>query len=475
MGRLPLIEGVFEYIKKDNVSFSMPGHKGMKGLEKVDMGKLFYDNLLKFDVTEVDGVDNLHNPEGIISEAQKKLSDFYGSSESYFLINGSTVGNLVMIFSTFKEGDKIIVERNCHKSIFNAIILRKLVPVYVENIISEKINAPLSLDMGHFYHVLEQNTDAKGIVITYPNYYGTCCDLKSIIAKAREYNISVLVDSAHGAHFQGSMLLPDSAVELGADMVVMSAHKTLPALNQAAFLHLGSNVKESTKEKVKFYLGSFMSTSPSYMIMCSMDYSRYFLENDGEEEYRKLIEIIKKYTKLINEIEGFHVLDKEECEKDIDVTRVVVYLKFGYSGYKLHNYLLKNHIQCEMNTEKAVVLIVTPFNSDKEMNAVYIALKNCNIEEIKDENMLRDTPKCEIPEMKYLPYEALEKEKYMVNIEEAAWKVSGENIVPYPPGVPMIMMGEIITPNHIDMIKYYINNKNTVIGVNKQNNLYVID
>lgn len=475
MEQLPLVEGVLRYIGRKNISFSMPGHKGAKGSNSSDIYGMMYDNLLSMDITEVDGVDNLHNPEGIIKEAQQALSDFYGSQESYFLINGSTVGNLVMIFSSFNEGDKIIIERNCHKSIFNAVILRKLVPVYVKNKFSEKINAPLSIDMEHFHNVIEENRDAKGIVITYPNYYGTCCDLKKIVDEARKYNMSVLVDSAHGAHFEGSRLLPDSALKLGADMVVMSAHKTLPAINQSSFLHLGSAVTEKVKEKVKFYLDSFMSTSPSYMMMCSMDYSRYFLQNNGEEAYEKLINIINKYTKLINKIEGFNVLKKEDYEKDIDITRLVIYLNHGYSGYKLYHYLLDNKIQCEMSTDKCVVLIVTPFNTEQEIKILYNVLKDCPIENLKDADMLSSIPKYDIPYMKYMPFEVLEKNKCSIKIKDAVGKVCGQNIVPYPPGIPMVMVGEVIEQEHVNMIKHYINNGNTVMGVSNEDYIMVLD
>lgn len=172
--KLPLVEGVLKYIKENNIRFSMPGHKGKIGFNSTEIGRELYKNFIDMDITEVEGVDNLHNAEGIIKEAEEALAKFYGSKRSYFLVNGSTSGNLTMIFSTFNEGDKVIVERNCHKSIFNGIILRKLKPVYIKNKINLKYDAPLSIDEEHFLHVLDENRDAKGIIITYPNYYGVC-------------------------------------------------------------------------------------------------------------------------------------------------------------------------------------------------------------------------------------------------------------------------------------------------------------
>ena len=164
MSRLPLVEGVLKYIKEKNISFCMPGHKGGLGFLKTNARKELYENFIKGDITEVDGVDNLHHPEGIIKESQQLLSEYYGSTKSYFLVNGSTSGNLAMIFSCFNEGDKIIVERNCHRSIFNAIIMRKLKPVYIKNKIHYKYDAPFPIDKEHFFSLIKENKDAKGII-----------------------------------------------------------------------------------------------------------------------------------------------------------------------------------------------------------------------------------------------------------------------------------------------------------------------
>ena len=147
----------------------MPGHKGGLGFLETLRGKELYENLIKVDLTEVDGLDNLHHADGIIKESQQLLSEYYGSVKSYYLVNGSTSGNLAMIFSSFSEGDKIIVERNCHRSIFNAIVMRKLQPVYIKNKIHSKYDAPLPLDKEHFSSLISENKDAKGIIVTYPN------------------------------------------------------------------------------------------------------------------------------------------------------------------------------------------------------------------------------------------------------------------------------------------------------------------
>ncbi|MCY6370269.1 aminotransferase class I/II-fold pyridoxal phosphate-dependent enzyme [Clostridium ganghwense] len=465
MSKLPLVRGVLKYIKENNILFCMPGHKGGKGFMRTAMGREIYENLINSDITEVEGLDNLHNAEGIIKEAQECLSQFYGSKKSYFLVNGSTSGNLTMIFSSFNEGDKIIVERNCHKSIFNGIILRKLKPIYIKNKINEKYDAPLSIDEEHFLRVLEQNSDAKGIVVTYPNYYGVCPDLSFIIKEAKKRNMRVLVDSAHGAHFGVCEGLPKNAVELGADMVVMSSHKTLPSFTQTAYLHVGEGVDI---DKVEFYLSMFLSTSPSYMFMCSMDYARFYLQEYGKEDYKRFLEIADVYRHKINKIKGFHVLGIEDINKeDIDLSRYVINLERGYSASIFSNYLRANKIQAEMNDNQNVVLIFSPFDKEEDLKRLYEVIRECPLESLKKEyyNILNYN----IPQSKLAPFEVVNKNFKEINLGKSEGKICGEAIVPYPPGVPLVMMGEIIDKKNIDMIKYYLKNGTDVIGVKKIN------
>lgn len=462
MSKLPLVEGVLKYVKEKNICFSMPGHKQGRGFETIKEGREILDKFINCDITEVEGVDNLHNAEGIIKQATEKLSLYYGSKKSYFLVNGSTSGNLIMIFSSFKEGDKVIVDRNCHKSIFNGIIMRKLNPIYVSNKVDKTFNVPLSIDSNDLIEVISKNKDAKGIILTYPNYYGVCCSLENIISEAKKYKMKVIVDSAHGAHFGVNDLLPKSAVKLGADMVVVSAHKTLPSLTQTAFLHVNN---ESLINNTDFYFSSFSSTSPSYLFMITMDYARYFLEQYGNEYYSSLIDICKKYKKKINDLNYIHILEKDDIQCEIDESRYIINLKKGYNSSLLLTYLRDNNIQCEMSDTYNLVLIFSPFNSEDEFKYLYEVLKKCNISKIKGKyiNILEHP----LPKRALVPYEVLEMNKVKVNIEDALGRICGENIVPYPPGVPIIMMGEVIDDETLNMIKYYLKNNIDVIGVSE--------
>lgn len=469
MSKLPLLEGILKYTKEGNISFCMPGHKQGLGFLETKIGEEFYNNILQLDITEVDGVDNLHHPEGIIKESLELLKNFYGSKKSYFLVNGSTSGNLAMIFSNFKEGDKIIVERNCHRSIFNGIIMRKLKPIYIRNKISKNYGAPMSIDMEHFLSLLKDNSDAKGILITYPNYYGICTDLETIIEEARKYNIKVLVDSAHGAHFGVNKRLPESAVKLGADMVVTSSHKTLPSLTQTAYLHI-NNIEDM--EKADFYVGSFTSTSPSYILMCSMDYARFYLEEYGEKAYEKLINTANRFKDLINELSWLRILEENDLVEEtansekyhfLDLSRFVISVSRGLSGNKLLSYLRSKGIQCEMSDHRNVVLIFSPFNKEDDFESLSQALRECDPDSLKEQDI--DIQQIHIPKSMLLPYEAFEREKVEITIEKVLGHICGKAVVPYPPGVPILNPGELIDETSINMIKYYLEQKATVLGI----------
>ena len=473
MSGLPLVDGVLKYIEEKNISFCMPGHKGGLGFLETVKGKELYDNLIKGDITEVDGLDNLHHADGIIKESQQLLSEYYGSIKSYFLVNGSTSGNLAMIFSSFDEGDKIIVERNCHRSIFNAIIMRKLKPVYIKNKIHSKYDAPLPLDKEHLFCLINENKDAKGIIVTYPNYYGICFDLPYVIELAGKYGMKVLVDSAHGAHFGVSKLLPESPLKMGANMVVMSAHKTLPSLTQTAFLHVGTGIDIS---KVDFYVSAFLSTSPSYMFLCSMDYARFYIQEYGENKYEELIEVCQFNRKKINSLGKFYILGQEDLREisgnytedvnnyTMDLTRYILNVPKGYSGHKLLEYLRINKIQAEMSDSRNVVLIFSPFNKEQDFEELYIALKNCDMNTLKGKYV--HLIEYDIPMPIMYPYEVMDREKTIVELKNSAGKVSAVAIVPYPPGIPIVMPGERIGENTIATIEYYVQSNVTVLGIN---------
>lgn len=475
LSKLPIIDAVSSFIAENNSLFCTPGHKGGKGFE-FQYSKNFIDNILKFDVTEVEGLDDLHDPEGIIKESEELLSKFYGSYKSLYLINGSTLGNLIMIFSTFNEGDKILVERNCHKSVYNAIILRKLRPVFVKNKICEKYNMPLPIDMGHLFQMIKLHQDIKGIVLTYPNYYGVCCDLEKVIEICKSANIKVLVDSAHGAHFGIHPKLPENAVKIGADMVVSSTHKTLPGLTQTAYLHMNDRIDF---DKVKFYFDSLSSTSPSYIFLSSLELARYYMEKQGYEDYERLLEISEKFKKKINSIKHLHIIEKGDIANgdayNVDETRYVINLGESYSGSSLLKYLRKNGVQAEMTDGSNIILILSPFNTENDFYRLYNALESYKSEDLEAPKWPDVHLSWDIPELKVLPCNVVNSRRKMIDFAYAAGSICAENIVPYPPGVPILMMGEMIKKKHIEIVNKFIDNGIKVTGISSTKEIAVLN
>ena len=470
MSRVPIAERIQEYINKNCIYFCMPGHKMGRGFNRDEIGRSILDNIITGDLTEVDGLDNLHKPEDVLNEELELLRRTYGAEKSYFLVNGSTSGNMIMIFSALEEKDKIIVERNCHKSIMNGIILKKLKPVYVDPYNYDKYDTPLIPQEELIIEMMENNKDAKGLILTYPNYFGICFDLEKVIVKAKELNMMIIIDSAHGAHFGFNERLPKSAVQLGADMVVVSAHKTLPSLTQTAFLHV-NNI--NLVEKVERYFSMFSSTSPSYMFMQSMAYSRYYLEKYGEKDYDYLIDICQFYKDKINALNKFEVFYEDRSYISMDKTRYTIIVPKGYSGKKLYEYLLDNNIQSEMSNHRCVVLILSYFNTKKEFERLYEVLKECEMDSIK----YNDNHKTLICGMsyilKYLPYEAINMNKVRLKLDECENRICGTQIIPYPPGVPLINPGELITKEAIDYIQFCLKNNIQILGVDRDKILVI--
>ncbi len=469
MNKAPLLEELLKYHREDNLILSMPGNKSGKGFLRDSLGKNFKEALGTLDITEVDSLDNLHCPEGVIKEAQELLAKTYGVKKAYFLVNGSSCGNLASIFSSFNEGDEVLVERNCHKSIYNAIILRKLKVVYIDAVIDKTLGIFLPPREEEIVKALKNATNPKGIILTNPNYFGVYYELDEIIEKLREKGLKIIIDSAHGAHFGISKELPKSMAKSG-DYVVLSAHKTLPSLTQGAFLLVNSD-----DNNIDFYIKAFMTTSPSYLIMASLDYGRYYLDNYGERDYDSLIERSEFWKEQINSLNKVKIISSIDINKGykIDKSRYLVTLKDGYSGHKLLDYLKEKKIQSEMSFSKGVVLILSTCNSDNDFEKLYIAIKELDMKLIG--SIERNYTYINILPRKVLePFEVLNLRYNKVSLNESLGKISKNFIVPYPPGIPVICPGEIITLEVKELVDEYLRNNLTVIGV-EDNSIEIVE
>ena len=466
--KTPLLDEVLKYKKEENLIFSMPGNKCGKVFLKDNIGKEFVDTMGYLDITEVDPLDNLHAPEGIILEAQQLLAKTYGVKKAYFMVNGSTGGNLCSIFAAFNEGDEVLVERNCHKSIYNGLILRKLKVKYIEPLIDEKLGIFLPPDKKNIYDAIEQCENLKGIILTYPSYFGITYDIEEVLLDLKKRGLKIVVDSAHGAHFIANNKLPKAIYGIP-DYVVLSAHKTLPALTQGSYL-----LSNTDDNDVEFYLNTFMTTSPSYLIMSSLDYARYYLDEYGYDEYERLINKAEKYRSIINSLNKVHIISKEDLAEDYDIdkSRYIVTVSKEYSGHKLLEYLREQGIQCEMSFASGVVLLLSPINDDDDFKTLLKSFENLQLKDIRQDNYSKYYSF--IPKKVLEPYEVFKKECKYIKINEADKNIACEAIIPYPPGIPLLCPGEVITKEAIDIIDDYISNNRSVIGIKNKEYIKVV-
>lgn len=457
---LPLLQALIDYHKEENTIFSMPGNKCGLAFSRDEIGSYLRENLGRLDITEVDPLDNLHHPEGVIKESQELLAKYYGVKKAYFLVNGSSSGNLSSIFAAFNEGDEVLVERNCHKSVYNGLILRKLKVRYIEPVVFGDGGLFLPPDKNNIYSALQKCDNPKGIILTYPNYFGISYDMEEIIKDLKKRGLKIIIDEAHGAHYGVCENLPKNIAHL-ADYTVVSAHKTLPALTGGAYLLVNDE-----NDNMDFYISAFMTTSPSYLIMASLDYARFYLSKYGEEDYRSLINKAEKGKKKVNELCKVRVLSKEELPKgyDIDLSRYVLVLPKGYSGGKLQDYLRSKKIQCEMSFFSGVVLLLSPVNVDSGLEKLYKALEELDMDLIKNEEKSIKFNYV-IPEKGMEPYEVFNHKGELVKLDYANGKIVKEAIVPYPPGIPLVSSGEKITQEIIEEIKGYLNEGISILGV----------
>lgn len=444
----PLFDQLVKHIKGKPVSFHVPGHKfGDVLLEK---GQSFFGDILKLDATEISGLDDLHSPEGVILEAESLLSDLFNTHKSYFLINGSTVGNLSMIMAALKEDDVVLVQRNSHKSIMNAIRMAKARPVFISPDYNQEYGVAGELSLTAVKEGIKLYPDAKALILTYPNYYGLTYDLKSIIDEAHGHGIPVLVDEAHGVHFVAAHYFPESAVSLGADIVVQSAHKTLPAMTMAAFLHFQTDL--ISKSRLEFYLQALQSSSPSYPLMASLDLARSYLGTYSLEDLHYLQEEIESFRNVVNNFENVKLLQPN------DPLKMTISVQGSMSGFELQSILESKGIFTELADPNNVLFVLPLLKRGmdykwKETAAkLKEAVSNIPIGQANSEQQAAHKKTVSTLTVSYKEMEGQATEA--VELKKAIGRICAESIIPYPPGIPLCLPGEALTEEDIQYITY---------------------
>ena len=446
----PLYTTLINHFKKNPISGHVPGHKYGSNLPDDKEIQHSFHEILKLDVTEITGLDDLHDPSGAIHDAQTLAAKLYDADETFFLVNGSTVGNLAMIMSTCENGGRVLVQRNCHKSIMNGIELAGAQPVFISPQIHEEIGVPTSIKIEQVKLALEQFEDIRALVITNPNYYGVSLPLEDIIQYAHSKKIPVLVDEAHGAHFVIGEPFPRSALSMGADLVVQSAHKTLPAMTMGSFLHVKSKLVD--KEKVSYYLRMLQSSSPSYPIMASLDIARYHLASFTQQDVKHIEENIKKLVIELNTIEEIEVVGNE---KNKDPLKLILRSTTGLSGYELQRRLEEENLFVEL-ADPLNVLFILPLSHEYSFHDMISRIRKAVHRNEKQPNTFTKRNELTFPmDISELALQFSEQHKFHVEevqLDKVVGKISAETIVPYPPGIPVLIKGERISQNVVDYI-----------------------
>ncbi|MFD2444333.1 aminotransferase class I/II-fold pyridoxal phosphate-dependent enzyme [Bacillus sp. CGMCC 1.16607] len=452
--RTPLFDTLIQHDKQQPLSFHVPGHKN--GVLFPSKANPYYSSILSIDVTELTGLDDLHAPEGAIREAEELLANIYRTRHSFFLINGSTVGNLTMILSTFEEGDIVFVQRNCHKSILNGLKLAKLKPIFIEPDFNENWKVATSISKDSLQAAHQAYPKGKGVILTYPNYYGFASDIKEIIDYCHLYGMVVLVDEAHGAHFIAGEPFPPSALQLGADMVVQSAHKTLPAMTMAAYLHINS--ERIPFDTVKSYLQVLQSSSPSYPLMASLDIARSYIATYDEEDKKYLEEQLAIFIKKLKEIPVIKVLHHQSKG---DPLKIVLQSNQGNSGFDLQRRLESVGVYSELADSHNVLLVFPLLKKGVSYPVLEVSRRIQDVLKgeignatLRSVQIKRSEQIFSSLEIEYK--EQLQLRQMVIPLVESMGENSAEMIIPYPPGIPLFMEGEKITSEKLEILRQLI-------------------
>ncbi len=447
---MQISKAIKKILSSKSVLFTTPGHSGGKNILPEYL-KLVGKKIFKTDVSENEGMDNLHNPTGLIKSSLTRASNIYGSKNTFYLVNGSTSGIIALILATTMKEDKILVARNVHKSVINAMVLSGTNPVWVNPEWENYWNIPANIKPEKIRQKLEENPDIKVVIITSPTYEGIVSDIEAISAICREKQALLIVDEAHGALWNYSERLPASSIHLGADACIQSLHKTGSCFTQGALLHLSQN-SGINPEKLQQTLNLINTTSPSYLILSSIEASIEYLNSDkGREKLDKLfdkIEEIKSFLKLHLDINFL-----ENCENySVDSTKLFFGLA-GITGNDIADILYSNfNIEVELNNNKGVLALTGVGTTEKKLQKLAFSLIKAEKYLLKSQLYDELTQLIE-PETVFTPAETFYKKSKKVDISKSVGLVSKQTIVNYPPGIPVLIAGEVIKQKHLELLK----------------------
>lgn len=452
--RAPILEALEEMKTARLVPFDVPGHKRGKG--NPDLTAFLGEKSLSVDVNSMKMLDNLCHPVSVIKEAEELAADAFGAAHAFFMVGGTTSAVQSMVLSVCKRGEKIILPRNVHRSVINIMILCGAVPVYVNPDMNHELGIALGMRLSEVEKAIRENPDAKAILVNNPTYYGICSNLKGITELAHAHGMKMLVDEAHGTQLYFGKGLPMTAMEAGADMAAVSMHKSGGSLTQSSFLLTGPSMNPGYVRQI---INLTQTTSGSYLLMSSLDISRRTLALHGEETFEKVIEMVDYARTEINQIGDYYAYSKElingDSIYDFDVTKLIINtLPVGLAGIEVYDLLRDEYdIQTEFGDIGNCLAYVSVGDRPRDIERLVSALAEIRRLYKKDRTGLM-TAEYINPKVIYSPQDAFYSEKQSLPLEECKDMVCAEFVMCYPPGIPILAPGELITQEILDYIIY---------------------
>lgn len=473
---------LIEYCDNGRYPLHMPGHKRNDSLfNNVDP---YY-----YDITEIDGFDNLHCASGIIKDAMCNAAKFFGTDRTWFLVNGSSCGILAAINAVTNIGDHIIIGRNCHKAVYNGIKIRNLQVDYLYPAYIEEYGINGGYSWIELEDILKRHNDVKAVIITSPTYEGIVSNIEKLANICHKHGAVLIVDEAHGAHFGLSDKLPIPAYKLGADIVIESTHKTLPAMTQTGLLHMCGNMVNV--EKINEMLSVYQTSSPSYVLMASIDKCICDIQNNCQQRYEELTNVINKIKEKVNKCSNLLIPCEELLNKEfvynIDVTKLVIGIKNNICSGKMLAEILRRYFDFEVEMESLNYVLAITTISDKieELERLAEALVEIDsklfelIEKISEVDEKCDIEKEEFSniskklgtrlfrnEKMFSIYEADLRDKESIKLQHACGRIAGEMVYLYPPGIPILVPGEVISEDLVNQIDGFIRANLNIVGLN---------
>ena len=453
--RAPVYEALQEFRRNRVVPFDVPGHK--RGRGNPELVSLLGKQCVELDVNSMKPLDNLCHPVSVIKEAEILAADAFGAAHAFLMVGGTTSAVQTMVLTACKRGEKIILPRNVHRSVINALVINGATPIYVNPDTDKRLGIALGMKISQVEKAIEENPDASAILVNNPTYYGICSNLRKIVELAHAHGMMVLVDEAHGTHFYFGENMPVTAMEAGADMSCVSMHKSGGSLTQSSILLIGSNVSAGYVRQV---INLTQTTSASYLLLASLDISRRNLALRGKESFRQVVSIAEYARGELNKIGGYYAYGEElingDSIYDFDKTKLTIFtLDLGLAGIEVYDLLRDEYdIQLELGDIGNVLAYISIGDLMREIQRLVSALYDIKRLYSKDRSGLFDHEYIN-PSVVMTPQEAFYAAKEeMIPIRETNGRICTEFVMCYPPGIPILAPGERITQEIIDYILY---------------------